>query len=127
MNYKGVQGYIIAAGFLNMQKEDNEGLDERCMLAYRMVGQILRKYIEKNKINIKKQTTIAWDKFNKLSNGKANIEVLPFACELIYMNPYNNKNKYLTNLIREVRKDFLFSKDDIIKETKKLVRDFYSK
>ncbi len=127
MKYRGVQGYIIAAGFLNMQKEDEEGLDDRCQLAYRMIGQLLRKYIEKNKINITKETTIAWNRFHNLSNGKKEIEILPFVCELVFRNPYNNKNKALTNLIREVQKEFLFSKDDIIKDTKQLVRDFYSK
>ena len=127
MNYRAVQGYIIASGFLNMYKEDS-GLNEKQKLIYNYLSQLLYKYQVKNNVNIEKQVKKAWDRFNSLVDGvDRDISVLPFVCELIYRNPQSDKHRPLRNLTREVQKDFLFTKDDIIKDTKQLVRDFYSK
>ena len=124
MKVLAVKGYIMAYGLLNMYKEENTMTSELAMIHFKLACMITN--FAKKKVKIKTIMKNGWDEFEALTNNEEKeLSVLSIVFDLIAKNPNRNKNKLLTDMCLKLRLGTAFSKDETIRDSKRIVNSFY--
>lgn len=124
MKKQSLQGYCIALAFINMYEADDNKMDD----IHHKIKHELAKLVfvwKKKGHNILKQIETAWFDFERMVGQEYTVSALPFALQLIIKNPNKDKHKILTNLALEANKMFLFKSEEEIKNSKKLINQWY--
>ena len=123
---RAVRGYILASSFLDMFKSNYpDKFNDTHKALYFQLHKIMKKFVTRSKIDIKKQARLAWDEITKIGNNASEVKVEAFVTQLIVLNPYFSKYPIAYRLAKNLNKEFWLSKDEVIQETKRIVREFY--
>lgn len=129
MNIKGIQSYCLALGYLCEYERDYNGLQNELKDIKFHLALITKNYVVKNKLNLEKLILKADAKLQEVTNYENAVEasLLTFVLHLIIKNPLANKYKVLTSLAVKLNKEHMFSKDELIKTSKKIANMYYDK
>lgn len=127
MNIKGIQSYCLALGYLCEYEQEyplqNELKDIKFHLAL-----ITRSYVKKNKLDLARLIKKADDKLQDVINHqRVEASILTFVLHLIIKNPMAKKYRVLTSLALKLNQEHMFSKDELISISKKIVNQYYGK
>ena len=124
MKHISLAGYSVAHAYLYKHKIDGFEMNDNLHKIFTRLNIIMKSYMRKKHAVLKIQKK-ALEKVMGVDD-KIEVEIICFIMQLILKNPDKNKNKILTELAEDENRQFLFKKDDVLKNSKSYVNKFYN-
>jgi hypothetical protein len=126
VNYRGLQGHLVALGFLQSYA-DTHKLNDKLLVIRNQLSIYTFGMCKRNKINSYNEMMRAEKYFHTLLDQDYSVSLLSFVFQLLIKNPSKDKLKVVTKLAMELSREHMFSKDDEIRNAKIIVNKFYNK